>query len=386
MIWKPMFSEFSVFSALLFFTAYTLICCMICKKIGWRTLRTFGIGIGLLILRCLLPFEIPGVELIKVSGWYADLWQWLNPYFAESIKPITVLIMLWVLGSFICLFRLACRLYRQYKLIQQNTVTSHPRLENIYHTVLWEMSCSSVGHICVDEDFSTPMMAGFLKPHILFPKEMADLPEDKLRFIFQHEITHFKKRDLWIKLIVELLCCALWWNPVVYLLRICVSQLLEMRCDSFVCEELDPHQQLAYSQTLLNSFRKTVHRPIYVTAEYLGYPSKDRLKQRFTQILYAPAQPRNTALSMLIIVLSLLAFIGSYCVIIQPTSKPEGADSIYEIYDTSFGNAFILRYPDGSLVVYIDSQMYASISEDQLSTEPFASMLIIEANPTTEEE
>lgn len=230
------------------------------------------------------------------------------------------------------------------------------------------------------------MMAGFFKPHILFPMDMTDLPEDELRFIFQHEITHFKKRDLWIKLIVELLCCALWWNPVVYLLRICVSQLLEMRCDSIVCEELDPHQQLAYSLTLLNSFRKPVHRPILITAEYLGYPSKDRLKQRFSQILYAPEQPRNTALSMLIIVLSLLAFIGSYCVIIQPTSGPNGAGFSYEADSISFETSYILRMPDGSLKVYVDHQLYAEITETELDKEPFLNMPVIDVNISPEED
>ena len=101
-----MFSEFSAFSAFLFFTLYALICCILCRKVGWHTLRAFGIGIGLLILRCLLPFEIPGVELIKIGGWYADFYLWLNPPLAEGITPLAMLIITWVVGSILLWLRL----------------------------------------------------------------------------------------------------------------------------------------------------------------------------------------------------------------------------------------------------------------------------------------
>lgn len=248
------------------------------------------------------------------------------------------------------------------------------------------MSCTVVGNLSLSADYPTPMMAGFFKPHLLLPSEVADLPEEELRFIFRHEITHFKNRDLWIKLLVELLCCALWWNPVVYLLRICISQLLEMRCDSMVCEGLDEYQQLKYSQTLLNSFKKTVHPPSYITAEYLGYPSKERLKQRFTQILGASSQPKKKGLSILIVTLAICAFVSSYTVIFLPGGLHEGTGTGYEVDSTSFENSYILRFPDGTLEVYVEHQLYAKIDEAQLSKEPFSTMPVIDVSISLEED
>ena len=386
MIWKPMFSEFSAFSAMLFFSLYALICCFLCKKVGWRTLGAFGIGLGLLLLRCLLPFEIPGVQPIRITGWYADLYLWMNPYFGEGITPLDVLLIIWGAGSLLFLLRLAYRLSWQYKAVQKNAVGTDHRLSRICREVLREMSCTVVGNISISADYPTPMMAGFFKPHMLFPSAMADLPEEDLIFIFRHEITHFKNRDLWIKLMAELLCCVLWWNPVVYLLRICISQLLEMRCDSLVCEELDEYQQLEYSQTLLNSFKKSANHSVYVTAEYLGYPSKERLKQRFTQILSASSQPKKKGLSVLIVTVAICAFIGSYTVIFLPDSTPEGAGAIYEIDSASFENSYILRMPDGTLEVYVEHQLYAIIDEAQLRKEPFSSMPVIDVNISSEED
>lgn len=381
-----MFSEFSAFSALVFFSLYALICCLLCKKVGWRTLRAFGIGIGLLVIRCLLPIEIPGVTLIKVSGWYADLWLWLNPYSGAVIKPLDVVVIIWATGCLLLLLRLLYRLFRQHQTVRKYAISADHPISIIYQNTLQEMSCLNAGRISVSNTYQSPMMAGFFTPHILFPGNMTDLSEAELKFIFRHEITHFKKWDLWIKLAVELLCCALWWNPIVYWLRTCISQLLEMRCDSLVCEALDEYQQLEYSQTLLNSFKKPEHRPVYVTAEYLGYPNKERLKQRFTQILYAPSQPKKTGVSVLIVVLALCAFIGSYIITFVPYGSPEGADTIYEIDSGSFENSYILRMPDGSLKVYVEHQLYAEISEDELSKSPFSTMPIIDVNITSEED
>ncbi len=386
MIWKPTLSDFSIFSALVFFTLYALVCCILCRKVGWRTLRAFGIGVALLVLRCLLPLEFPGVKLIEFGGWYSDLHHWLNPYAAEGTTPLDVLLAIWIAGSFISLLRLFYRLYVQCRTIRKNTVGADHRLTRIYRDVLREIACNAVGSICMSDEFPTPMMAGFSRPHILFPREMENLTEEELKCIFQHEITHFQNRDLWIKLLAELLCCALWWNPVVYLLRICISQLLEMRCDSLVCDALDPHQQLMYSETLLNSFKKPVHRPSYVTAEYLGYPNKERVKQRFTQILSASSHPKKKGLSVLIVSIAVCAFIGSYMILFQPGSMPEGAGDLYEADSASFENSYILRFPDGTLKVFLDHQLYAEIDAKELQIEPFSGMPILDVNISPEEE
>ena len=160
---------------------------------------------------------------------------------------------------------------------------------------------------------------------------------------------------------------------------------MELRCDSQVCKNLNQTQQSDYAQTLLNAFKIRVRYPIYVTAEYLGYPSKERLKHRFKQILYAPSQAKKRWLSVLIVILAIFAFLSSYSVIFLPTSLPDDIGSTMDIA-TTFESAFILRYPDGTLNVYIDNQMYGAIEASQLSEEPFASMIIIDTAISAEED
>ena len=383
MIWAPLFDQFSVYTALVFFTLYALICCFLCRLVGWHTLRAFSIGIILLVLRFLIPLEYPGVKLIKLSGWYADFWVWLNPKLAEGITPLKVFLAVWAAGTVLGLLHLGFRLYRQHREIRKNTAAPTDRVFRIYRDVLQELSCTTVGSVSISAGYHSPMMAGFLNPHILLPADIAEASDGQLQLIFRHEIIHFKNRDLWIKLAAKLLCCALWWNPVVYLLHTCISQLLELRCDSLVCRDLDQQEQLDYSQTLLNSFTKPLHPRAYVTAEYWGYPNKERLKQRFKQILYAPSQAKKRALSVLIVSLAIVAFLGSYTVTILPTDLPEGLGNGMEL-DTTLESSLILRLPDGTLQVYIENQLYATIDESQLSEEPFCNMPVFDASFSAE--
>ena len=51
----------------------------------------------------------------------------------------------------------------------------------------------------------TPMVAGLVRPRILLPDEKLSTSE--LHFVFRHELTHVKRRDLWVKALQGLALC-----------------------------------------------------------------------------------------------------------------------------------------------------------------------------------
>lgn len=80
----------------------------------------------------------------------------------------------------------------------------------------------------VDNDTFT---IGAIKPIIFLQK---DYKEGDLYWILKHEMTHIAKRDLWVKLLLEFVCCLHWFNPLVYLLGKEISHLCESSCDERV--------------------------------------------------------------------------------------------------------------------------------------------------------
>lgn len=63
------------------------------------------------------------------------------------------------------------------------------------------MGISASVKVIILSEIGSPMMFGLLSPVILLPNRI--FAEDELRLIFKHELTHFKHKDLWVKILID---------------------------------------------------------------------------------------------------------------------------------------------------------------------------------------
>ena len=63
----------------------------------------------------------------------------------------------------------------------------------------------------------SPIMIGFFRPRIVLP--VRELEDKELSYIFVHELTHYKQGDMFYKWLIQIVVCAHWFNPFVYLLE-----------------------------------------------------------------------------------------------------------------------------------------------------------------------
>lgn len=104
----------------------------------------------------------------------------------------------------------------------------------------------------VDED--SPMLVGVLFPVIYLPNQ--NIPEEKLRMVFLHELMHFKRGDLiykWISLFVN---AVHWFNPLAYMLSINIGESCEVACDMAVTRDMTDDEQNLYMKTILDLVKK----------------------------------------------------------------------------------------------------------------------------------
>lgn len=126
-----------------------------------------------------------------------------------------------------------------------------------------------------------PMLMGIRKPQILLP--CVEYHKEQLEFILDHEFAHYKRKDLWIKLLLTVARTIHWFNPLVALMERQASKDMELLCDSYVVRNLTKEEKKRYSETLLACAASGGSRPrILCTSEF----SKDRniLKERFANI------------------------------------------------------------------------------------------------------
>ena len=105
-----------------------------------------------------------------------------------------------------------------------------------------ELSCNPL--------IASPMLIGFFRPRIILP--IGELEDKELSYIFVHELTHYKQRDMFYKWLIQIVVCAHWFNPFVYLLEKEVNKSCELSCDEKVISILDDKARREYGDTLIS--------------------------------------------------------------------------------------------------------------------------------------
>lgn len=72
--------------------------------------------------------------------------------------------------------------------------------------------------VSFDSRHAVPAVRGVLDPHILLPVGIDRvLSWQEFNAVLLHEVVHAKRRDYSIRLLHELLLCALWFHPLIWL-------------------------------------------------------------------------------------------------------------------------------------------------------------------------
>lgn len=98
---------------------------------------------------------------------------------------------------------------------------------------------------------AAPMLAGLSRPVLLLP-EGAQEPE-ALRCALLHELTHFRRRDIWLKALALWVNIIHWFNPVMWYMVRLVERDTELACDEGVLRLLPPEEHAAYGRTILDA-------------------------------------------------------------------------------------------------------------------------------------
>jgi beta-lactamase regulating signal transducer with metallopeptidase domain len=95
-----------------------------------------------------------------------------------------------------------------------------------------------------------PAACGLFQRCILLPAEARDWPPKRLRFVMIHELTHFRRGDLWLDLLVRATCALHWFNPFVWQLARRLALERELACDAVVSAHCS--DKMEYAAMLLD--------------------------------------------------------------------------------------------------------------------------------------
>lgn len=139
----------------------------------------------------------------------------------------------------------------------------------------------------VSELVSSPVTIGFWKPVILVPlAAINQLTPQQLEAVLLHEISHIRRSDYLVNLIINFIQTILYFNPFVKAFMKIVEREREKSCDEMVLQfQYDSHE---YASALL-TLEKTSHiqKPLAIAAA----GKKNDLLHRVESILRIPQKP-----------------------------------------------------------------------------------------------
>lgn len=104
---------------------------------------------------------------------------------------------------------------------------------------------------------AAPMLAGLFRPALLLPE--GEQEPKALRCALLHELTHYRRRDVWLKALALWVNTLHWFNPVMWYMVRLVERDTELACDEGVLRLLPPEEHAAYGRTILDAVDR-LHR------------------------------------------------------------------------------------------------------------------------------
>lgn len=148
-----------------------------------------------------------------------------------------------------------------------------------------------------------PTLTGILKPTVLLPN--LNLDEQEYRLIFRHELIHYKRRDLWGKLLMMTVLTVHWFNPLVYILIRITAAYCEEACDGEVVKNCSLDMRQYYSETIIRAIRRGANQKTMFSTSFYG--GKSNMKKRILSIMNMKNKRFGTVVISCVLILTLSA-------------------------------------------------------------------------------
>lgn len=184
------------------------------------------------------PTEIPSIPPLSGN-------DGVEPYWTMIVAAI------WAVGFLVSLMYCILKHKRFVKAVRRWSYNfNNEETSALLNIVKAEFGVTKELEMKICKIISTPMLIGLIKPVILLPSN--DFEYDELELIIRHELTHYKRKDLWYKALILFINAVHWFNPFVYVMAQAVSTDCEISCDEAVLKGKDLQLRMLYGETIIS--------------------------------------------------------------------------------------------------------------------------------------
>lgn len=211
--------------------------------------------------------------------------QHVNP--AKSTDWYSIVFVVWLLGAIGFLGWLIFVKMRYYESLQHLMAGGPREVYELYDRCCKELGVKPLPLWIVNKSMS-PGIAFFGEPVLLVPLSLCG-DESRLRFALLHELTHKKRGDHYMTLLLNILRAVYWFDPVVHFAFSELRSDMESACDSDVLAYIGHEQKRGYLTVILDMFSYDTEPILGMSQIRSKRMAKRRMKGAFMKSRTSPA-------------------------------------------------------------------------------------------------
>lgn len=220
-----------------------------------------------------------------------------------SIKELlinAVIPCIWLLGIMICLLTFITAAIKIRTKTSKKTYENE-RLEQILEDCKVQLHIKKKIKILLQNNQKTPSIFGLISPAILISDEILQQDDLTIKYIFLHELSHYKRKDALFNYVLLVTVSLHWFNPVIWFLFKIIRQDIELGADELASQKLTKHQRKEYGMVLINSLKNFTEENNTTNMLCISDTEKN-MKRRLTML---KGKRKNLFIGLLILVIVL---------------------------------------------------------------------------------
>ena len=315
------------------------------QSLGWATLNSFW---QMALLWCLFlgishvfrlnshkKYQLSVISIITGFLWFIAsfvLFYTSNPvstivFFNQSIPETDGILNIFLISASVAYLSLLAlptwRLYKNYQFVQHIKKEGLAKAELSYRLFVQKISGQlGIGKkvkVYVSSIARSPLTIGYLKPIILLPiASLNSLTVQQVEAVLLHELSHIKRYDYLVNLVISIIHTVLYFNPFVKLFMQHIETERENCCDELVLQF--GYDKVSYASALLTLEKVASAKHLLA----IGATGKNSLLNRIEKIVGMEKKKRFQFRQLAGILAALFCIIALNSVLIIKEKKRQG--------------------------------------------------------------
>jgi beta-lactamase regulating signal transducer with metallopeptidase domain len=240
-------------------------------------------------------------------------------WLTQSLLPAV-----WVSGLIVLLLRLGLGLLGALRLSREGRPLDDPVWRRLLQRFLSLVAIRRWVRLKIHAKIVVPLTWGIIRPVILMPDDSRNWDEDKRSAALFHELSHVKRVDFAVMLLVRLSLALFWFSPLTWVVFRMLKRDQEKACDELVLKAgIRPS---TYAAALLQ-FKRSTNAAWSPSVALLGLFAKSQLNDRLAAILRQKLTFKEVKMKTRIIATAAIIFVVALIGLARPAVSADGTES-----------------------------------------------------------